>query len=207
MKLYPFFDKIKQKEQNLKIVCEKFSVINEIKKSKFIVVICPFDDFKTELKNLQKAHIKATHIVWAYRYLNEFNQIVENQNDDFEPKNSAGIPCLNTLRGSELINTAIFVIRYFGGIKLGIGGIIRAYSSSANLAIKAAILKKFEIKKELKFFAPFSEISKIEYFFKMRNIEILKKFNEKGAEISAFLNETEALKFKNFSENLIIEIS
>lgn len=191
----------------MKIVCEKFSVINEIKKSKFIAVICQFDDFKTELKNLQKAHIKATHIVWAYRYLNEFNQIVENQNDDFEPKNSAGIPCLNALRGSELINTAIFVIRYFGGIKLGIGGIIRAYSSSANLAIKAAILKKFEIKKELKFFAPFSEISKIEYFFKMRNIEILKKFNEKGAEISAFLNETEALKFKNFSENLIIEIS
>lgn len=207
MKLYPFFDKIKQKEQNLKIVYEKFSAINEIKKSKFIAVICPFDDFKAELKNLQKAHIKATHIVWAYRYLNEFNQIVENQNDDFEPKNSAGIPCLNALKGSELINTAIFVIRYFGGIKLGIGGIIRAYSSSANLAIKAAILKNFEIKKELKFFAPFSEISKIEYFFKMRNIEILKKFNEKGAEISAFLNETEALKFKNFSENLIIEIS
>lgn len=58
----------------------------------------------------------------------------------------------------------------------------------------------------MKFFALFSEISKIEYFFKMRNIEILKKFNEKGAEISAFLNETEALKFKNFSENLIIEI-
>lgn len=207
MKLYPFFDKIKQKEQNLKIVYEKFSAINEIKKSKFIAVICPFDDFKAELKNLQKAHIKATHIVWAYRYLNEFNQIVENQNDDFEPKNSAGIPCLNALKGSELINTAIFVIRYFGGIKLGIGGIIRAYSSSANLAIKAAILKNFEIKKELKFFAPFSEISKIEYFFKMRNIEILKKFNEKGAEISAFLNETEALKFKNFSEKLIIEIS
>jgi len=77
---------------------------------------------------LKIEHPKARHIVYAYRELNEFNQIIENSSDDGEPKGSSGVPVLNVLRGEEFINVAILVVRYFGGIKLGIGGLVRAYT-------------------------------------------------------------------------------
>jgi len=68
---------------------------------------------------LRESHPKARHIVYAYRELNEFEQIVENSSDDGEPKGSSGVPVLNVLRGEDFINVAILVVRYFGGIKLG----------------------------------------------------------------------------------------
>lgn len=185
----------------MKIITENFSAEQEIKKSKFIAILTPFSDFETTLKNLQITHLKATHIVWAYRFLNENRQIVENQTDNGEPKNSSGVPCLNALRGAELVDTAVFVIRYFGGIKLGVGGLVRAYGSSVNLVISNANLQNFEFKKELKIFVAFSEISKFEYFFKSQNLQNFRNFTENGAEISLNLTESEILKFQNFSKN------
>ena len=113
---------------------EKISTQIEVKKSKFIATLAPFKDFESLNKALRDP--KAAHVVWAYRYLNEFGQIVENSSDDGEPKGSSGPACLDALRGANLIDTAVLVVRYFGGIKLGAGGLIRAYGTAANEVTK-----------------------------------------------------------------------
>ncbi|MGN8592033.1 UNVERIFIED_CONTAM: YigZ family protein, partial [Campylobacter jejuni] len=78
------------------------------------------------------------------RTLNEYNQIIEDKSDDGEPKGTSGIPSLNVLRGYDLVNTAVITVRYFGGTKLGTGGLVRAYSDAANAAINNASLLTFE---------------------------------------------------------------
>ena len=121
-------------------VDEEFNNLVEIKKSKFIAYLVPYSLFKVTLENLKISQPKARHFVYAYRYLNEFNQIVENSSDDGEPKNTSGKPSLSVLQGQDIINSAVIVVRYFGGIKLGTGGLVRAYSKSVNEVLKIANL-------------------------------------------------------------------
>lgn len=120
------------------IVIRPTELCYEIKKSKFLVHLIPYDQFTQWQEKLKRDHPKARHIVYAYRYINQFDQIVENLSDDGEPKASAGPPTLAAIRGKELVNTAVLTVRYFGGIKLGIGGLVRAYGKSVNEVIEEA---------------------------------------------------------------------
>lgn len=94
-------------------------------KSRFVAILLPLenpDDFKEMLKNIQKEHPKAKHIVYAYR-----SQDRSKSCDDGEPKGTAGRPILELLHKRELNNIVIFVARYFGGTKLGAGRLLRTY--------------------------------------------------------------------------------
>ena len=113
-------------------------IILEIKKSQFIAHLVPIADFQTTLDRLKEKHKKARHFVWATRQLNEQQQIVENCTDDGEPRHTSGKPTLKALQGSQLINVALITVRYFGGIKLGTGGLVRAYNDAAQQAIQTA---------------------------------------------------------------------
>jgi len=112
----------------------------EIKKSKFMSYVVPYKDFEKKLEQLKTEHPKARHIVWAYRHLQEDQQIDENCTDDGEPKNTSGKPTLNILYHNNIINAAILTVRYFGGILLGTGGLVKAYTESANRALNDAKL-------------------------------------------------------------------
>jgi len=159
----------------------RFFSTYEIKKSKFISHICPYSVFDSTLKILKDENPKARHFVFAFRYLNEFGQIVERGNDDGEPKGTSGKPTLNVLKGADLINIGIITVRYFGGIKLGTGGLVKAYSDSANLVIKNSTLEKYIKLEQLKIKIPYSEISKFEYKISKLEIEIIsKEFDEVG---------------------------
>ena len=138
----------------------------EVKKSKFISFLVPIDEFKELHSKLKEQHPKASHIVYAYRKLNEFEQIVENNSDDGEPKGVAGNPTLSQLRGEELINCAIITVRYFGGVKLGVGGMIRAYSSSAREVILSAKLTEYVKLFEEKICIDYNQQRQVEYHFK-----------------------------------------
>ena len=173
----------------------------EIKKSNFLSFLCPFDEFKTLLKSLKEEHLKAVHFVWAYRFLNEFGQVVEDKSDDFEPKGSAGMPMLNVLRGFELINTACVVVRYFGGVKLGVGGLVRAYSKAVNLAINEASLVPFELKTRLSILCSFKSLSKIEYFLHKNLISFEKEFLQDKIKLNLKLNESQKIELLNLSKN------
>ncbi len=142
----------------------------EVKKSKFISYLVPIKEYKILLATLKKEHPKASHIIYAYRELNEFDQVVENSTDDGEPKGAAGVPTLNQLRGANLINCAILTVRYFGGTKLGVGGMVRAYSSAAKSVVLKSNLVPFEKLIEHIIEVPYNRQRQIEYHFKNLNI-------------------------------------
>ncbi len=103
-----------------------------INKSRFIAYINELnslDDVKSIINDLKKEHKKATHICYAYVYDREC--VSEKCSDDGEPNGTAGYPILNVIKKRGLKNTMVAVVRYFGGIKLGAGGLTRAYTKSA----------------------------------------------------------------------------
>ena len=190
---------------------EKISTQIEVKKSKFIATLAPFKDFESLNKALRDEHPKAAHVVWAYRYLNEFGQIVENSSDDGEPKGSSAPALLAALRGAELVDTCALVVRYFGGIKLGIGGLVRAYGTSVNEAIKSAkdmgVLEFFEKKESLKVFVPFALISRCEHFAKTQNINFSQEFSPLGCDFSFNINGSQKTELIKFCATLNITIA
>jgi uncharacterized YigZ family protein len=147
----------------------------EVKKSTFISFIVPIHGFDSLHVKLKDEHPKARHIVWAKRFLNEFDQIVENSSDDGEPKGTSGPPILNVMRGSELIECGILVVRYFGGIKLGTGGLVRAYGGSAKEVISQANLIKYEKKEKVDFFTIYSISDRFEHFLKHSDLHVQNK--------------------------------
>ena len=170
----------------------------DIKKSNFLAFLCPISSFKSLHERLKEEHFKAVHVVWATRELNKYGQIVENQSDDGEPKGTSGQPSLNALR-----NVGVLIVRYFGGIKLGTGGLVRAYSGAVNEVINEAVrsdsVMKFEIKDEVKFFTPFSLMSRFEHYFSTKNLsEFEREFNDTGAIWSVNLNEAEFAELFKF---------
>jgi len=159
---------------------EEFSTTLEVKQSKFIAHLLPFHDFLQRVQELKAEHPKARHFVVAYRYLNEYDQIVEYSSDDGEPSGTSGKPSLMVLQGQQIINAGVVVVRYFGGTKLGTGGLVRAYSDAVNLVVNAAEL--FEYKKEsmVHVFFEYSDIRMVEYECEKLDIKILeKKFDAK----------------------------
>lgn len=159
----------------MKFVDTLFTQTVEVKQSKFIAYLIPYSKFLATLEELKQSNPKARHFVVAYRYLNEFNQIVEHSSDDGEPKGTSGKPSLMVLQGVDMINSAVIIVRYFGGTKLGTGGLVRAYSDAVNLVLNSAELKEYkqEITKEL--YLEYSNIRIIEYECDTFGIEIIEK--------------------------------
>lgn len=125
------------------ILSVKEAVITEqdIKKSRFISRIIPVktqEDAQAKLAAIRETEAKATHNCFAY-VLGD-HQDIQRASDDGEPSGTAGAPILEVLKREHLTNVLVVVTRYFGGIKLGAGGLIRAYGSSTSLAVQAATL-------------------------------------------------------------------
>ncbi|MEA2017691.1 MAG: YigZ family protein [Campylobacterota bacterium] len=164
----------------MQFINKEFTKTLEIKKSKFITHICPYANFKDMMNRLRKDHPKARHFVYAYRYLNEFDQIVENSSDDGEPKGTSGRPTLSVLSGAKIINSAVIVVRYFGGIKLGTGGLVKAYSDAVNLVLKSSQLNCYVKLEQKSLEISYSQLSQIEYLINKFNIQIKNKvFNDR----------------------------
>jgi len=105
--------------------------------SKFLAYAFPIadvQDFKPRLAALKKEHPKAVHFCFAYRLGNDGNNF--RSSDDGEPSGSAGKPILGQLDSKEVVDTAIIVVRYFGGTLLGVPGLINAYKTAASLALQ-----------------------------------------------------------------------
>ena len=113
----------------------------EDRKSRFLAFLVPIHAFETRLDALRREHRKANHHVTAFRRMREDGRIEEGAKDDGEPAGTSGMPCLKVLQGAKLIDAGVIVVRYFGGTKLGGGGLARAYSGATQRAIEAATLR------------------------------------------------------------------
>ena len=114
-------------------------VLFKEKSSKFFgyaFPVCSQDEIKTNLEHLKKQHFGAVHFCYAYQIGTE--KVEFRANDDGEPSNSAGMPIYGQIQSFELTNILIVVVRYFGGTKLGVGGLISAYKTTAQMALEAA---------------------------------------------------------------------
>lgn len=185
----------------MKYVKEEFQAILEEKKSKFIAHLFPYSRFNEIMQRLKDEHPKGRHHVYAYRYLNEFEQIVENSSDDGEPKGTSGKPSLSVLSGQEVIDTGVIIVRYFGGIKLGTGGLVRAYSDAVNLVCSQSVFHEYKKLCEKRLTCSYSELSKLEYLFLKENIQIIDK--EFGVDVTFTLNATSE-EFNNLNAHLNI---
>ena len=127
------------------------------KKSVFISHAKPIQSEEEALayiKKIKSAYADARHNVWAYMMKGE---IIARYSDDGEPQGTAGVPVLDTIRKSGVTDAVVVVTRYFGGILLGAGGLVRAYSHSAKLALEAAHIITYEQYTELELDCTYSD--------------------------------------------------
>ena len=135
-----------------------------IKNSKFIGVIIPIeslDDVKDNINKLKGEYKNATHYCYAFKLIND-----KGFSDDGEPNKTAGIPILNVIEGNDLVNILVVVIRYFGGIKLGPGGLIRAYSNTCKEVINKTTLVELITGIEASITFNYSKEKEIDYLLK-----------------------------------------
>jgi len=144
----------------MKSIDKEYQAIYEINKSKFISYAFPVFtevDCNKHLERLRKEYSDATHICYAYTIS---NPRLEKCSDDGEPSGTAGKPLIALLKKKELDNILLVVIRYFGGIKLGAGGLVRAYTTSGGMALTDInIVEMIECKK-YKCVLTFAELEK-----------------------------------------------
>ncbi|MFT2635525.1 YigZ family protein [Helicobacter pylori] len=163
---------------------------HQTKASRFLGYLMPFDDFEKTLLQLKKEHFKAAHFVTAFRYCLE-GKITEGFSDDGEPKGSSGMPMLSVLRREDLINIGLVSVRYFGGTLLGVGGLMKAYATSALLCVENA--------KRENAFKDFVELETLSAHYSYKELDALQR------EIKKFSLQ---LSKKNFSNQSVeVEIS
>jgi len=162
----------------MQYIKEHYENTLEVKQSKFIAHLVPYSDYESTLQALKEDHPKARHFVTAFRYLNEYSQVVESSSDDGEPKGTSGKPSLMVLQGKELIDTAVIIVRYFGGTKLGTGGLVRAYSDAVNLVIEKAELLPYKALVQKKVSCDYTDVRMVEYICKSEDIAIKEKIFE-----------------------------
>lgn len=149
----------------------------DVKKSKFIaniIKITDEQDAKEKLNQIRKEYSDARHNCYAYIvYDNETKTKIEKSSDDREPSGTAGIPMLTLLQKNNLVNVLIVVTRYFGGILLGTGGLVRAYTDSSKQALETAKIIELQYGEILEYCIEYDEFEYFKYICEKNNIEII----------------------------------
>ncbi|WP_171378852.1 YigZ family protein [Enterococcus cecorum] len=145
----------------------------EIKKSKFICHLFRIENeeqAKEYIAKIKKEHYKANHNCSAYMLGENFE--IQRSSDDGEPSGTAGVPMLEVLKKNQLQNTLAIVTRYFGGIKLGAGGLIRAYSTSVSEALKEIGIVQGKLQQILDIIIDYPQLGKLQNYLENEQIAI-----------------------------------
>ena len=160
---------------------EYYTIYNDVqteiteKKSKFIANIYKVESVEQaeeKIKSIKKKYFDAKHHCIAYR-IQDNNGIIEKFSDDGEPSGTAGAPMLTILQKNNLCNVIVIVTRYFGGILLGTGGLVRAYSDVTLNVIKESILVEKVEGLQIKLKTKYSNLEIFKYYCKKNNINII----------------------------------
>ena len=166
----------------------------DIKKSRFQAIAAPVENEQQVKIFLEKyLDLTTTHQCWAWKIGHNVRF-----NDDGEPSGTAGRPILATIEGNDLTNAIVLVNRWYGGIKLGTGGLVRAYGGCAGQCLLLA--EKIELieKKKIYFQCQFSEWSIFQYELNTQDIEYKEQYTADGVEVEALLqiHQIDPLKLK-----------
>lgn len=179
------------------------NITNEIiiKNSRFIALLIRIDSVEIDkfLEEIKKAYPKATHYCYGYIY-NE----VKHFSDDGEPGGTAGMPILNVIEKENINNILVVVVRYFGGIKLGAGGLVRAYTKSVTEALKLASFIFLEKGYKIKISFDYSAEKQVNYL--LRNATILDKKFEQSISYTVSVAEEILDKLKGYNYEILEEV-
>lgn len=154
------------------------------KNSKFYGYAFPItseEEVKSHLEKLRKQHFGAGHFCYAFQLGTESIQF--RANDDGEPSNSAGMPIYGQIQSFGLTNILIVVVRFFGGVKLGVGGLITAYKTTAQMALSSAEIIEKTINIHFTIFFEYKNMNKVMRIIKEKNITIVSQKMEETCQI------------------------
>lgn len=179
------------------------------KNSKFIGYAFPVeneDQIKTHIEEVKKEHYSARH--WCYAYQLGTETTTFRANDDGEPNNSAGMPIYGQIQSFEVTNVLVIVVRYYGGVKLGVGGLINAYKTGAQFALEASDILEKTINKQFILKFEYKNMSKVMRILKENQIEILNQTLELDCLLEISVRKGNASKiFELFNQFYGVEIS
>jgi len=180
------------KDKNSKFFGYAFPVISE-------------DEIKLNLQLLKKQHHSARH--WCYAYQLGTENITYRANDDGEPNNSAGMPIYGQIQSFDVTNILIVVVRYFGGVKLGVGGLINAYKAGAQLALENSKIVTKTVNKDYLIKFDYKNMNKVMRVIKEKQLKIVNQKLELDCQIqiSVRKNDAESI-FKVFEQIFEVEI-
>lgn len=164
-------------------IASQVSFEQDIKKSRFQAIAVPVEN-EQAVKDFLETHkdITTTHQCWAWKIGNNVRF-----NDDGEPSGTAGRPILASIEGNELSNILVLVNRWYGGIKLGTGGLVRAYGGCAGQCL--LLTEKIELieKKKVSFTCQFNEWSIFQYELNQQHVEFKEDYTATGVQVEALL--------------------
>ncbi len=162
-------------------------VLFKDRNSKFFGYAFPIhdeNDVKEHLEDLKKQHHQARHWCYAYQLGTQEAHYTFRANDDGEPSNSAGMPIYGQIQSFEVTNILIVVVRYFGGTKLGVSGLINAYRTAAQQALEASNIVERTINQEFVISFEYKNMNKVMRIIKERNLNIIDQKLELSCEIT-----------------------
>jgi uncharacterized YigZ family protein len=144
-----------------------------IQKSRFIGYACPCSSEEEAIqfiRTIREMHREARHHCFAY--IIGMNSGIIRYSDDGEPNGTAGLPILNILKNEKIVNCCVVVVRYFGGVLLGTGGLSRAYSQGCKIALDAAGLVQMELSSETRCLVSYSLWNTVQFVLQKMNVKV-----------------------------------
>lgn len=185
----------------MKIIEKNLETFIVEKKSKFIaniIYVKSTEEAEEKIKQIKKKYYDAKHNCYSYRVM-EDEKIIERSSDDGEPSGTAGMPILDILRGKNIGNVLVVVTRYFGGILLGTGGLVRSYSEATNKAILESNLLEMEMGYEMEIILDYKNYEIFRYYCEKTGISIIGK--EYGENIKIIVEVDENSKQEIFENS------
>ena len=169
-------------------------VLFKDKNSKFYGYAYPItseDEVKLHIENLKKKHHAARH--WCYAWQLGTEQLRFRANDDGEPNNSAGMPIYGQIQSFEITNTLIVVVRYFGGVKLGVGGLINAYRTGAQMALEVSNIVERTININYQLTFEYKDMNKVMRVIKEKQLKIVNQTLELNCRIEISVRKKDSM--------------
>lgn len=165
------------KDKNSKFFGYAFPVLNE-------------EHIKKHLEQLKKEHHTARH--WCYAYQLGTETLTYRVNDDGEPSNSAGMPIYGQIQSFDVTNVLIVVVRYFGGVKLGVGGLINAYRTAAQMVLENSAIIEKTINTDYLILFDYKNMNTVMRVIKEKQLKIINQKLEMSCEITITVRKSEA---------------